>query len=147
MNIPEIFLAELWDTRWYILITVIGLLIGLVIRLASNGGGTFMASTKSFPELAAYTKDDQQRLLREASEEAFSALSFVPVLVLFAFLWVDTALRATLEEVTALPGWVAFVLFGLFGGLGVWLAWRLEVHRVRPFLKKLIDGQNGKSVA
>ncbi len=61
MSILEIFLREFWDIRWLILPIVIGSLIGLVIRLASNGGGTFIAPTKSFPELAAFTKDDQHR--------------------------------------------------------------------------------------
>jgi ABC-type amino acid transport system permease subunit len=147
MNIPGIFVREFWDISWLIWAFVLGSLIGLVIRLASNGGGTFMAPTKSFPELAAFTKDDQQRFLREASKKAFSALSFVPVLVVLAFLWVGFALAATVQKVTALPVWAVCVLPPLFGGLGFWLGGRLEAHRVRPFLKKLIDGQNGKSVA
>jgi hypothetical protein len=147
MNIPEIFLREFWDIRWWISALAFAFLIGLVIRLASNGGGTFIAPTKSFPELAAFAKDDQERLLREASREAFSALSFVPILVVLAFWWVAAAVGATVQEVTALSYWVGFVLSVLFGVLGFWLAQRLEAHRVRPFLKKLIDGQNGKSVA
>jgi hypothetical protein len=147
MNIPEVFLREFWETWPMTCAVAVGLLIGLVVRLASNGGGTFIAPPKSFPELAAFTKDDQQRLLREASREAFSALSFVPVLVFPAFVWVGIALALTLEKVTALPGWAAGFLPPLFGGLGYWLARRLEAHRVRRFLKKLIDGQNGKPVA
>ncbi len=148
MNIPEIFLRELWDLWWYICAVAVGFLIGaLVVPSASRDWRTFFISTKSFPELAAFTKDDQQRLLREASREAFGALSFVPILVALALFWVGAASVWTLHKVTALPLWVAAVLGGLFFGLGCWLARRLEAHRVRPFLKKLIDGQNGKSVA
>jgi hypothetical protein len=147
MNIPDIFLHALRETWPTVCAVAVGSLIGLVILLASSRCRTFFNNTKSFPELAAFTKDDQQRFLREASKEAFSALSFVPVLVLLALCWVGFALGLTLEKVTALSHWVAFVLPTLFAVLGFWVAGRLEAHRVRPFLKKLIDGQNGKSVA
>jgi len=147
MNIPEIFLREFWETWPSACAVAVGLLIGLVVRLASNGGGTFIAPTKSFPELAAFTKDDQLRLLRDASLEAFSALSFVPILALFAFACGLPALARTLQNVTALSGSVVILLTCLFLVLVYWLARRLEAHRVRPFLKKLIDGQNGRTVA
>ncbi|MBI5571168.1 MAG: hypothetical protein HY914_14590 [Desulfomonile tiedjei] len=143
MNIPEIFLREFWELWPMTRALLIGSLIGLVVRLASNGGGTLITPTKSYPELAAFSKDDQLRLLREACREAFSALSFVPILVFLASWWVGAALLRTLVKVTAPPEWVVILLiglfFGLFSGLGYWLARRLEAHRVRPFLKKLID--------
>jgi hypothetical protein len=147
VNIPEIFLRELWETWPMACAVAVGSLIGVVIRLASNGGGTFIAPTKSFPELVAFTKDDQRRLLCDACRETFSALSFAPELVVLAFVWGGWALARTLEKVIALPGWAAGFLPVLFGGLGFWLGGRLEAHRVRPFLKKLIEGQNGKTVA
>ena len=150
MNIPEIFLSELWEIRWFSCAVAVGLSIGVLVRFVSfvsNGCLTFFNRTESFPELSAFTKDDQQRLLRDASLEAFSALSFVPILVGPAFLLGGFALALTLQKVTALPAWGAAVLTGLFFGLGWWLARRLEARRVRPFLKKLIDGQNGKTVA
>jgi hypothetical protein len=148
MNIPEIFLHELLEELWWFLCaSAVGALIGVLGRLASSRCRTFFNRTGSFPELAVFTKDDQQRLLREASREAFGALSFVPILVVLAFWWVGFALGLTLQKVTALPAWVLEVLAVLFLVLGGWLGRRLEAHRVRPFLKKLIDGQNGKSVA
>jgi hypothetical protein len=140
MNILEIFLHA-WRERWWFLCgTTMIFLVVLVGRFASSR--TFFNDTKSFPELGAFSKDDQQRLLREASREAFSALSFVPPLIALAFFWVGFTLALTLVKVTARV--VLTCLFVVFGG---WLARRLEAHRVRPFLKKLIDGQNGKSVA
>jgi hypothetical protein len=147
MSIPEIFLQALREMWWLACAGAVGLLIRFVGRLASSHCRTFYTRAKSFPELAALTKNDQQRLLREASREAFSALSFVPDLVFLAFWWGGFALARTLRTVTATSYWVEFVLTGLFIVLGHWLAERLEVHRVRPFLKKLIDGQSGKSVA
>jgi hypothetical protein len=146
MNIPEIFLHELWETWWWwICVGPVGLSICVLIRLASRRR-TFYNGPESFPELAAFTKDDQQRLLREASREAFGALSFVPVLVFLAFWWGAPALGMTLRKVTV-PAWVVIVLLPVFLGLGHWLARRLEAHRVRPFLKKRIDRQNSKTVA
>lgn len=147
MKIPEIFLHEFWELWPYICAAVVGCSTGWLLRLAANGYRTFFTHTKSFPELAAFTEDDQRRLLREASTEAFSALSFVPILVFLAFWWGGSALACVLQKVAALPEWVVILLGGLFAGLGYWLGRRLETHRVRPFLKKLIDGQKGKTVA
>jgi hypothetical protein len=147
MNIPEVFLHELMEKWWLGCGAAVGLLSRFVLNMASSRCRTFYTRAKSFPELAAFSKDDQQRLLAEASRKAFSALSFVPVLVFLALCWGGFALMSTLLKVNALPLWVAMVFAGLFLPLGLWLTERLEAHRVRPFLKKLIDGQNGKSVA
>ncbi|MFZ5864880.1 MAG: hypothetical protein ACOYXY_03270 [Thermodesulfobacteriota bacterium] len=147
MNIPEILLQALREIWWLLCAAAVGALIVVLERLALSRCRTFFNRTGSFPELAPFTKDDQQRLLREASREAFSVLSFVPVLVLLTLWWVGAVVAWTLANVAALPAWVAAVLGSLFIGLGGWLGRRLEAHRVRPFLKKVIDGQNGKSVA
>jgi hypothetical protein len=147
MKIPEIFLSEFWELWSMICAIAFGLSIGLVVRLASSRCLTFFTRTKSFPELAAFSKADQERLLREASKEAFGALSFVPILVFLASWWVAAAFLRTLEKVTALPVWAAAVMIGLLSGLSYWLGRRLEVDRVRVFLKKIIDEQNGKTSA
>jgi hypothetical protein len=148
MNIPDIFLDQLWKLLPSFCAVAPLMSIGfLVLRFLTNNCLLFLVHPQSFPELAAFTEDEQQRLLSDASMEAFSALSFVPMLVLFATFWVGFALIETLKKVTALPVWVLMVLFGLFLGLAGWLGGRTEVHRVRPFLKKLIDGQTGKTVA
>jgi sterol desaturase/sphingolipid hydroxylase (fatty acid hydroxylase superfamily) len=139
-------MTELWESWPMFCVGSIGFAIGLLLRLAS-GYRTFFTHTKSFPELAAFTEDDQRTLLHEASTEAFSALSFVPILVLFAFWWGGPALAWVLLKVTALPEWIVIVLPVLFIGLGYWLGRRLEAHRVKPFLEQLIDGQNSKTVA
>jgi hypothetical protein len=146
MSIPEIFLHELMEKWWMACAVAAGLLIVGLVRFALSRCQTFFNDTKSFPELAAFSKDDQQRLLREASRWAFGALSFVPPLVFVAFWWGGLAVALTFQKVTATSHWVGF-LAGLFVVLGFRLARRLEAHRVRPFLKKQIDGQNGKSVA
>lgn len=147
MNIPEIFLHELWETWRMICSLAVGFSIGMLVHFVSKGCHTFFTRAQSFPEFAAFTKDDQQSLLGEASREAFSALSIVPILVLFAFCSGGDVLIRTLQKVTSLPEWVVLVLFVQFVGFGHWLARRLEAQRVRPFLKKLIDGQNGKTEA
>jgi hypothetical protein len=150
VNILEIFLRELWEPWWWICAVAVVISIAVLVRFASKGYLTFFTSTGSFPELAAFTKDDQLRLLREASREVFSALTFVPILVFIAFLMGGLALARTLQEVTALNDWVVIVLIVLpclFAGLGIWLGHRLEARSVRPFLRKLIDRQNGKTVA
>ena len=141
MNIPEIFL-QAWRNIWWLLCaSAVGALIAVLGRLASSPCRTFFNFTESFPELAAFTKYDQERLLREASREAFGALSFVPILVNLTLWWVGAVTAWTLANVAALPAWVAAILGSLFIVLGGWLGRRLEAHRVRPFLKKLIDGQ------
>ncbi len=139
MNAISIFLGEFWPP--FIGVTV-GLSVVWVARRAASDGYLPFIGPKSFTELSGFAKDHQRRLLHEASNEAFGGWrSFLPVVGFAATFAAGAALGRTLPEVTAIPDslWVHAGFAALFAAFGGWLAGRLGVHHLRPFLKASIE--------
>jgi hypothetical protein len=139
MNALSIFLGEFWVP--FIGATFGGSVVWFAKRSASDGYLLFVGP-KSFAELSGVAKGDQKRLLYEASKEAFPGLgSFLPVVVFAAMLAGGVALGQTLTSVTAVPNsmWFHALFAAIFGCLGGWIAGRLGVRRLRPFLIKAIE--------
>jgi len=142
MNTLQIFFGEFWPA-------FIGMVIGnsfvwLAWRSASDGYLPFIGP-KSFPELASFTKDEQKRLLHEASKEASGHWrSFVPVMVFSVIFSLGFAVGRTLPKVTTLPDsfGVHAAFACLFAMLGGWAAGRLAMRYVKPFLKKYIEAMS-----
>jgi hypothetical protein len=137
MNALSIFLAEFVQASIVPLIVFGGLLLSHPRLL--------LVGRKSFTELSGFAEDRQTRLLDEASKEALTGWHRVlPVIVCWLLCTVGSALGSTLPKVAAvLPFWVkvcsSLTLILVFVGFGFWLARRLQVHWLRPFLKALIE--------
>ena len=142
MNTLQIFLGEFWPT--FVGVSIGLSLVWLAMRSASDGHLPFIGP-KSFRELFGFTKDEQKRLIHEASKEAFRQWrSFVPVVVFAALFSSGMAMGRTLPKVTTLPDsfWVHVAFVSPFAVIGGWLAGRLEVRYVRPFLRRCIERRN-----
>ena len=139
MNALSIFLGEFWPP--FIGVTFGLSMIWLSWRSASDGYPPFIGP-KSFTELAGFAKNQQKQLLHEASTEAFAGWqSFIPVVVFSTVFAAGAALGRTLPKITTVPDslWVHAGFAALFGAFGGWLAGRLEVRHLRPFLKASIE--------
>jgi hypothetical protein len=146
MNALSIFLGEFWPKVIYVTIGISAVSLLRHSRRSPPPTYPLFAGPKSFTELSGFAEDQQRRLLNEASKEAFAGWRpFPPVIALCVIMTAGWALGQTLPKVTPVPDsfWVRACSLALFGGLGCWLAvWvagRLGVHRVRPFLKALIE--------
>jgi len=118
-----------------------------LVRSASDARPPFV-SAKAFPELAGLGKDEQKRLLAEATRASFRHWrSFVPFLVFGIFFAIGEAMACTLPKVTTVPDsfWETAITMGVFALLGAWLAGRLSVNHIRPFLKKCIESSGNFS--
>jgi hypothetical protein len=135
MNAFQIFFGEFWPT-------FVGSSIGLSLAWVAKHDYLPFIGPSTFTELAVFTKDEQKRLLHEASKEALAQWhSFIPTLVFLVIFPFGSALAHTLPKITTLPDsfWIHVVFGGLFGALGCWLAIRLGVLYVRPFLIRCIE--------
>lgn len=136
----KILLSEFWPL-------FIGASVGLSVvcllrRFGSDGCLPFL-NRKAFAELAGYSKDEQRRLLHEASTEALRHLrSYVPVAVFAFFFATGAAVAHTLPKVTTIPHswWVTLPVVMVFGAFGGWLAGALTTRYVRPFLRACLEG-------
>jgi hypothetical protein len=141
MNALSIFLGEFGRASIMAIALSLVMLMKRSRRETSNPCPLFVGP-KSFTVLSRFAEDQQRRLLDEASKEALAGWRrVVPVAVFFVLLTVGTALGRTLPKVTTFPDsfWVNACSTALFAGFGFWLARQLQVHRVRPFLKALIE--------
>ncbi len=143
MNTLRVFFGEFWGI--FIGVAIGASCVWLARRLASNGYLPFIGP-KFFPELSAFGKKDQRRLLHKASAIAFRHWeSFVPIPVFAVTFSVGIAVGLTIPKVTTLPDslWsrvLSGALFAaLFGAIASWLASRLTARYLRPFLKECIE--------
>jgi len=134
--------SQLFRSTKGVALVSIGLsLVWLAMRSASDWRLPFIGP-KSFQELGGFTKDEQKRLIHEASKAASKQMrSFVPVIVFAALFSCGAAVGQTLPKVTTVPDsfWVHAAFACLFAAIGGWLAARLEVGYVRPFLRACIE--------
>ena len=97
---------------------------------------------KMFAELEGRSEAEQWRLLHEASREAFPHWRFlilvVPLALFFAF---GGALGGTLPRITNVSNsfWLEVSTMALFSCVGAWVTCKVEVHYLRPILKRLLD--------
>jgi len=115
-----------------------------LVRSASDARPPFV-SAKAFPELAGLGKDEQKRLLAEATRASFRHWrSFVPFLVFGIFFATGDAMARTLPKVTSVPDsfWATVITVSVFVLPGAWLAGRLSANHIRPFLKKCIESSD-----
>jgi hypothetical protein len=135
MNAFKMFFGEFWPI-------FIGGTIGFSMAWLVRGHLLFVGP-KSFTELANFTKDEQKRLLVEASKEGFCRWrSFVPVVVFTAIFSCGIALGRTLPKVIiSFPDsfWVHILFAMLFAIVGGSLADLIARHFLRPYLKKCIE--------
>ena len=113
----------------------------LLISSASDARPPFV-NAKAFPELAGLGKEEQKRMLVEATRASFRHWrSFIPFLVFGIFFAAGAALARILPKVTTIPDshWVTAITVGVFVLPGAWLAGRLSANHIRPFLKKCIE--------
>ena len=112
----------------------------LLMGSASNARPPFV-NAKAFPELAGLGREEQKRLLAEATRASFRHWrSFVPFLVFGIFFATGDAMARTLPKVTTIPDsfWATVITVSVFVLPGAWLAGRLSVNHIRPFLKILL---------
>jgi hypothetical protein len=136
MNTFNIFFSEFWVP--FACAAPIFALLQLGRRLSLAGSAAVFIRPASFQELCSFSKEEQKRLLHEADKEAFPRWRFFcPVLIYAVLFSAGAAFGRTLLKVAALPDsvWVSAGLAGLSVALLAWLASRLEVRCIRPFLK------------
>ncbi len=68
MNMVDLFLAEFWPTFLIAILLLASVCIGRVVSLGAIASSV---GPKSFPELGAFTKGEQVRLLHEADRKAY----------------------------------------------------------------------------
>jgi hypothetical protein len=139
MNALSIFLGEFWSP--FIGVTI-GLSVVWLARRSSSDWYPPFIGPKSFTELSGFAKDQQKQLLHEASSEAFAGWRYFVSVVMFAAMFAaGAALGRTLPKVTTVPDslWVHAGFAALFAAFGGWLAGRLHVRHLRPFLKASIE--------
>ena len=120
MDTLKIFLSAFWPA-------FIGALIGsLVVYLGCRAGydSRFLRPSlnpKSFAELAGYSKEEQKRLLHEASTEAFRHWrGYFPVSAYLYVIATGIAVAHTLPKVTTIPSslWFKLAVLTVFVCLG-----------------------------
>lgn len=135
MDTLKILLAEFW---WPFIGVLIGMLLVWLLRRRACDACLPLVNTRSFAELSAYSKDEQVRLLHEASKEAFRHLSsYTPVAVFVFFFAAGEAVAHTLPKVTTIPSswWVIWPIVAVFAAFGGWLAGSLTIRLLRPLLR------------
>lgn len=141
MDTLKIFLSYLWPA-------FIGALIGsLVVYLGRRAGydSRFLRPSlnpKRFAELAGYSKEEQKRLLHEASTEAFRHWrGYFPVSAYLYVVATGVAVAYTLPKVTTIPNsmWLNLAVVTVFIVCGGWLTRILTTRYVRPFLRTGIE--------
>jgi hypothetical protein len=121
---------------------LVGVSVVWLLRRSGSDGCLPFLNRKAFAELVGYSKEDQKRLLHEASTEAFRHWrSFVPVGVLAFFFATGAAVAHTLPKVTTIPDswWVTLPVVMGFAAFGGWLAGALTTRYVRPFLRACLE--------
>jgi hypothetical protein len=139
MNTLKIFLSEFWPP---FIGASVGVLIVWFLRRFGAGACLPFLTARGFTELADYSKEEQRRLLHEASMEAFRHWrSFLPVALLAVFFAAGAAVAHTLPRVTTIPDswWVTLPVVMVFAGFGGWLAGALTTRYVRQFLRACIE--------
>ena len=140
MDTLKIFLSYFWPL-------FIGALIGSLGTwfLRRAGYGRFFLPSlnpKGFAELAGYSKEEQKRLLHEASTEAFRHWrGYFPVSAFVYVIATGLAVAHTLPKVTTIPSslWFKLAVFTVFACLGAWLNRILTTRYLRPFLRTCIE--------
>jgi len=136
------------DTLKIFLPAFIGALIGsLVVYFARRSGydSRFLRpplKPKAFAELVGYSKEEQKRLLHEASTEAFRHWrGYFPVSAYLYVFATGLAVAHTLPKVTTIPNslWVYLAVVTVSIGLGNWLTHILTTRYLRPFLRTCIE--------
>ena len=138
MNILKIFLSEFWSPS----ITALVCVSVLWFLRRSDVYFFFVNNPKAFSELAGYPKEEQRRLLHEASIEAFRHWRAFVLVVIFAFFFVTgVAVARTIPKVTTIPDswWAELLVVMAFGAFGAWLVGALTTRYVRPFLRACLE--------
>lgn len=137
MRTLTIFLSAFWPP-------FIGALVGasIVWLIRRSAGRLLFLNPKAFSELAGYSKQEQTRVLHDASAEASRHWgSFVPGALFAFFIATGVALGPTLRKVAGIPGslWVSISAAMVFAAFGSWLAIALTTRYVRPFLQACLE--------
>ena len=139
METIKSFLSEFWSP---FIGASFGLgIVWLLVRYASDSRLLFLTAS-AFPELSMHGKNEQRRLLHEASALASRRRrSFVPIIMLAICFGTGAAVARTLSNARAIPDslWARSGVCGVFGALGGWLAIRTTTRFVRPFLRSCLD--------
>jgi hypothetical protein len=138
MSTLQIFVSEFMAPFFGVTIGIA--MVWFAWRASSDGYPPFIGPG-SFNELSDFAKDQQRQLLHQASVEAFRGWrSLTPIVIFAAIFAAGAAFGRTLPKITSVPDsfWVHAGFAALFAGFGGWLAGRLEVCYVRPFLKASI---------
>lgn len=129
------FFSEFWPA---FLGTLVGLgLLWFLGRFASDARLALLGA-EEFPELRSFTKDQQRVLLYEACAMAFRDWgSFLPLIVLAGSLATGVASADALSKTGTIPDaiWARAGVCALFAAGGGWLANRLTMRCLRPFLR------------
>ena len=145
MEAAKIFLEQFCPT-------FIGITLGasfawwLLTRVRADARLPFLAGP--FPELSAYGKEEQRRLLHEASVMAFPHWRlFVPVIVLAGCVGTGAAVGHVLSETDTIPDslWIRMGIAAVCGVLGYWLTCWMTTRYVRQFLRTCLERRNQKA--
>lgn len=100
-------------------------------RRVSLGSMASSVGARRYPELAGFPSDDKERLLRAADRQAYAAWRFaIPPIRYAAIMAASIAAVKAGRDV-----WSSFGLGMLIALLGTFLGRRLEMGRIRRFLR------------
>ena len=136
MNTLQIFFGQFWTV--FISATV-GVSIAWAFTRRSPRFHPPFVNRKALPELAGRTEDEQRRLLREATLQAFTSWRWLlPVLPLPLAWAVGVGLSHVLPTITSLPDsfWLHAGMATIFGVLGGWLTSRIVNVESAPRLEE-----------
>ena len=139
MSTLKIFLSEFWSPSINALAAVS---VYWFFRRSDAYAYFLFVKPKGFGELAGYPKEEQRRLLHEASMEAFRHWRSLVPLVIFAFFFATgVAVAHTIPKVTPIPDswWVRLLVVAAFAAFGCWLVGALQTRYVRPFLRAYLE--------
>ena len=140
MDTLKIFLSTFWPAFFGALIASLG--VWILRRFHYDSFPLPSLNPKGFAELAGYSKEEQKRVLDEASTKAFRHWrGFFPA---YAFVFVTAtgiAVAHTLPKVTTIPKspWLSLAVVTVFIVCGGWLTRFLTTRYVRPFLRACIE--------
>jgi len=140
MDTLKLFLSAFWPA-------FIGALIGSLVvwfgrRSRYDSRLLPSLNPKGFAELAGYSKEEQKRLLDEASTEAFRHWrGYFPVSAFLFVIATGLAVAHTLPKIKTIPNslWLNLAVVTVSIGLGGWLTGILTTRYVRPFLRTCIE--------
>ncbi len=136
METVKIFASELWPA---LVSTAVVLLAGCLGIYFASHSYPLWVKPRDFIELSGLSRNVQQRLLAETSREAFHRWQmYVPYIVFSIFLALGITFHRTLVKAGTVSDSLLLTICtsGLLGVIGWWIAAQLQLHYLRPLVKR-----------